>query len=97
MKNIEILVNGKLYTLQHPGTRAWLQLKQEVMVIDGKNVKFNLVDLMDYCFEHVVIPDAGDKLKLDDIEINEIEEVWSVVLPQFLRGELKENYEYPEK
>jgi len=85
-----IEVNGKLYELQHPGAREWLKLKQEVFALGtGGHMSIDIVKLLDYCFEHVVFPSEGPKLSVDTDSmefIEEVEEVWSVVLPQFLRG-----------
>jgi hypothetical protein len=95
MKNETIIeVNGKIYTLQHPGNREWLKLKQEIIQVHAnKTVGVDIVKMLDYCFEHVVFPAEGPKLNLDIVDINEIEEVWSPVLQQFFKGQsLLESY-----
>jgi len=86
-KDTVIEVNEKKYTLQHPGNREWLKLKQEIIIVHAsQTVSVDVVKMLDYCFEHVVFPDEGPKLDLDNIDIKEIEEVWSPVLQQFFKG-----------
>jgi len=98
MKLIErIVVNGKVYKLQHPGNRAYLEVYKTVYDVTSGQV--NLIPLLDYCFEHVVFPDVGGKIKLDDVDIKELSEVWGLILPSFLRGDLsfaEGGYIYPE-
>ena len=89
-----IEVSGKKYTLQHPGNRAWLTLKQEVFKVSSDQM--DVVKLLDYCFENVVFPENGDKLSLDKVPLNELEQVWQVVLPTFLMGELEPGFTWGE-
>lgn len=79
-------VGGKLYNLQHPGNREWIKLQQRLY--NNKTGEINLELLLDYCFEHVVFPDQGPQLTLDDISLSDLE-VWGACLPDFLRGQLK--------
>lgn len=81
-------VSGKLYNLQHPGNREWIKLQQRLY--NNKTGEINLELLLDYCFEHVVFPDNGPQLKLDDISLSDLE-VWGALLPDFLRGQFASN------
>lgn len=92
-KKEKIVVNGRAYNLQHPGNREWLNLKGTLYSI-AKGC-MDVVPLLDYCFEHVVFPVEGKKLNLDDVDLTELEEVWTIVLPRFLRGELESGYIFP--
>ena len=87
------VINGKIYKFQHPGNRAWLQLQSAMLDINTKTI--NMEKLIDYCFEHVVLPVSGARLDLDTIPISELE-AWQIVLPRFLRGELVAGYVYPD-
>ena len=93
-KEAVIEVNGKIYTLQHPGNREWLKLKQEIFKASAQStISIDFIALFDYCFEHVVFPEEGPKLKLDDMDIEELEGVWGQVLQQFFKGKpLLESY-----
>ena len=93
----KIVVNGKVYKLQHPGNREWIKLKQALFTVkkDG-TIAIDMEAMIDYCFEHVVFPEEGGKLKLDDCDLIELEEVWAIILPGFLRGQLESGYVYPE-
>lgn len=94
--NIE--VNGKRYKLQHPGNREWIKLKKKFFQItEGGGVSVDLETFLDYCFEHVVFPEEGKKLNLDDVDLHELEEVWGVVLQRFCRGELDTGAKYKTK
>lgn len=94
MKNDRIVVNGKIYKLQHPGNREWLKVKKTLL--DVRTAQVDVEPLLDYCFEHVVFPEEGNKLDLDTIDIIELEEVWAEILPSFLRGQLDAGYVFPE-
>jgi len=97
MQNINhVVVNEKVYKLQHPGNRGWLQLQQSLIDVtpEGKS-SIDIVKLMDYCFENIVFPEKGGKLNLDELPLSELE-VWQLLLPRFLRGELDSGYVYPE-
>jgi|GEM_PF-2423016 len=94
MRINEIVVNGKVYKLQHPGNREWIKLQGQLY--DPQNKAFNMEKLLDYAFEHVVIPRDGKKLDLDSIDILELSEVWQIILPRFFTGQLDAGYVYPE-
>jgi hypothetical protein len=89
----KIVIEGKVYKLQHPGNRAWLDLQSSML--DVKTQTLNMTKMMDYCFEHVVFPVEGKKLNLDSLHPRELG-VWQIVLPSFLRGELDTGYVYPD-
>ena len=78
-------LNGKVYTLQHPGNRAWVKLQCEL--IDTKTQRVDLERLLDYSFEHVIHPEEGPKLTIDTVPLKELEE-WTGILPEFFRGDL---------
>ena len=92
-----IEVNGKKYKLQHPGNREWIKLKKTFVTIQDGQANIDMEPLLDYCFEHVVFPEEGNKLDLDTVELTELEEVWSVVLPRFLRGDLTATEKFKTK
>jgi len=94
MDNI-IEVNGKTYTLQHPGLREWVKLQSDMVNVVTK--KLDMEKLMDYCFEHVVFPEDGEKISLDTVDIDEYTEVWQDILPRFLRGKLESGYTFKTK
>jgi D-aminopeptidase len=76
-------VNGKRYKLQHPGNREVLKLRARCT--DTRTGSTDLEKMMDYCFEHVVIPDGhGFKPTVDNLHPREFEN-WIVLLPGFLR------------
>lgn len=89
-----IVINGKVYKLQHPGNREWLKLKKTLL--DVRTAQVDMAPLLDYCFEHVVFPEQGDKLNLDTIDLQELEEVWAEILPSFLRGQLDTGFVFPQ-
>lgn len=95
MNNIvnRVVINEKVYTLQHPGNREWLKLQSQMLDINTKTL--DMEKLIDYCFENVVIPLVGNKLDLDTLPVQDLG-VWQVLLPQFLRGELDAGYVYPD-
>lgn len=79
-----VTVSGKKYKLQHPGSRAWLKIQQQMINAHGV---LNLEPLFDYAFENVVIPEGNHpQLTLDDLNPWEME-AWGKILPPFLRGE----------
>ena len=94
MKSDRIVVNDRVYKLQYPGNREWLKIKKTLL--DVRTAQIDIEPLLDYCFEHVVFPETGNKLDLDTIDILEVEEVWAVILPAFLQGKLDAGYVYPE-
>lgn len=78
-----INVNDRKYKLQHPGNREVLKLRGRC--VNPVNGFFDLEPLMDFCFEHVVIPDGhGFKPIIDNLHPKEFED-WIVILPRFLR------------
>jgi len=80
-----IEIKGAGYILQHPGNRAWLRLQKDLLNVSTG--QYDAEKLIDYGFEHVVFPEAGAKLSLDTIDLDELE-VWQNVLPRFLRNKL---------
>ncbi len=98
--NTTITVYDKKYRLQHPGTRAWLRLQNELRVIStnsskGVDIKLDTEKVLDYFFEHCCFPEVGNKLSIDTILPNELE-VWTQVSTTFLAGNLGHNGSYPE-
>ena len=89
----KVVINGKVYKLQHPGNREWLKL--QASLYNPKNDTFNLETMLDYSFENVVFPETGGKLDLDTIDLADLE-VWQTVLPRFLRGQLEAGYVWPD-
>jgi hypothetical protein len=76
-------INGKKYKMQHPGNREVLKLRARCT--DPKTGGTNLEEMMDYCFEHVVIPiEHKFKPDIDNLHPQEFEE-WLKLLPRFLR------------
>lgn len=90
----EIVVSGKKFKLQHPGNREWIKLQSTLY--DPVKGSIDMEKLLDYCFEHVVLPEEGRKLDLDSIPLSDLTEVWQVILPRFLTGKLESGYVYPE-
>ena len=90
-----IEVNGKKYKLQHPGNREWLKIKSTLLKVSKDEI--DILPLLDYFFEFCCFPEIGVNLKLDDIDLKEIEEVWSVIAPKFLMGNLETNYRHRAK
>lgn len=84
-----IEVNGKKYTLQHPGNREWMRLRKTLY-----NPSDDMIDqepLLDYFFENCCFPDAGEKLTLDTVPLEELED-WASIALRFLRGVIKSGY-----
>lgn len=76
-------VEGKKYKLQHPGNREVLKLRSKC--INPQTGIPNLEPMLDYCFEHVVIPEGhGFRPTIDNIHPKEFEK-WFDILPRFLR------------
>jgi hypothetical protein len=98
--NTTVTVYGKKYKLQHPGTRAWMRLKRDMVTASsnsskGFDVKLDPEKVLDYFFEHVCFPEIGEKLSIDTILPSQLE-VWTQVSNVFLGGELGQGGEYPE-
>ena len=91
--NNKVVINGKIYKLQHPGNREWLKIKESMYSVQKDHLE--MIPMLDYCFEHVVFPDKGEKITLDDCNIEELE-VWQTILPSFLRGQLEAGYIWPD-
>jgi len=89
--NIE--VNGKKYTLQHPGNREWIRLKKTLYKLSDDSI--SMEEILDYFFENCLFPEQGEKITLDTVPLRELEEVWSIVAPKFLGGNLEAGYKYP--
>ena len=90
-----IEVNGKKYTLQHPGNREWMKLKKTLFKLSSDEI--DMIPLLDYFFEFCLFPAEGAKPTLDSVPLKELEEVWSVIAPKFLGGSLESGYRYPNK
>jgi hypothetical protein len=90
-----IEVNGKKYRLQHPGNREWMRLKKAAVILQNNEVSVDMEKLLDYFFEHCLFQTEGEKRTLDNIPLKELEEVWSIVAPRFLGGDLESGYKYP--
>lgn len=71
MYSEKILVNGKEYTLQHPGNRAFQKIANSSLKVSENGMVLDSTPLMDFAFEHCVIPSAGSpKLSVDGPIIN---------------------------
>jgi hypothetical protein len=90
-----IEVNGKFYKLQHPGNREWLRIKKTMLNVSSDSI--DMEPLLDYFFEHCCFPEEGSKLTVDNVSLEELEEVWGLVAPRFLRGALETGYVYPDQ
>lgn len=78
-----ITVNGKEYKLQHPGNREVIKLRTRC--VNAQTGATDLEKLMDFSFEHVVIPHGhAFKPTVDNIHPKEFEE-WLEIIPGFLR------------
>jgi len=98
-----VKVDGVQYILQHPGTRAWIQIQHTLNEMTAaKNgevlIRMNMEKLLDYCFENVISPEGhGFSPSLDNViagddpvrALKAVEE-WQAILPRFLRGSFKE-------
>lgn len=90
-----VKVNEREYKLQHPGNRAVLRLRAKCTNLSTGSI--DLEPMMDYCFEHVVIPQGHNfKPGIDTIHPREFEE-WITILPGFLRRGYVGEYEYTEE
>jgi len=89
----KIVINGKAYKLQHPGNREWLKIKETMYSVTKDHLE--VIPMLDYCFEHVVFPEVGENLTIDNCDIDDLE-VWQELLPSFLRGQLEAGYIYPD-
>ncbi len=89
-----IEVNEKKYKLQHPGNREVLKLRSRC--VNPVNGNIDLEPMMDFCFEHVVIPDGHSfKPTTDNLHPKEFEE-WIAILPRFLRrGDVEDRFRFP--
>jgi len=83
----------KFYLLQHPGNRAWLKLRSELL--DARTGRISLLPLLDYAFEHVVFPEEGPKLTVEDLPIQDVED-WGGILSGFFRGDLDADYKWED-
>lgn len=71
MYSEKILVNGKEYTLQHPGNRAFQKIANSSLKVSENGMILDSTPLMDFAFEHCVIPSAGSpKLSVDGPLVN---------------------------
>ncbi|EQA44318.1 hypothetical protein LEP1GSC050_3089 [Leptospira broomii serovar Hurstbridge str. 5399] len=107
-----VLVNGNEYILQHPGTKEWIKLKSKMFRITDGNMDLSVVleYCFDYVvFPDKGAPKLsidgpldpeGRPIMLQQKElkqwIRELEEVWEIILPRFLRGELEPGFSWPE-
>lgn len=83
--------DGDIFTLQHPGVRAWM-LKYQEFVLDHSTIQ--VVPFLDWCFDEVVLPEKGEKLSLESILPNKVMD-WATLLQGFLmRGELYSSYKW---
>ncbi len=91
-----IEVNNKKYKLQHPGNREWLNVKKTILKVQSDQI--DMIPLLDYFFEYCCFPEDGsEKLTVDNCDLAELEEVWSIIALKFLRGSLETGYCYPRK
>jgi hypothetical protein len=66
MYSEEIIVNDREYKLQHPGNREYQKIAGSLLKINDSGTEINMIPLMEYAFEHVVIPVNGSpKLCID--------------------------------
>ncbi|TGK04165.1 hypothetical protein EHQ53_03175 [Leptospira langatensis] len=107
-----IQVNGKEYILQHPGTKEWIKLKSKMFRITDGNMDLSVIleycfdhvvfpgkGANKLSIDGPLGPD-GSPISLQQTElkawIRELEEVWEIILPRFLRGELEPGFSWPE-
>ena len=85
-------VGNKKYRLQHPGNRAWIRLKQNLIDLETK--KPDMEKLFDYAFEHCVFPEGHNfQPTLDNINGSDLEE-WEALLPSFFRYKTPDKFKY---
>jgi len=94
-----VVVNGRGYTLQHPGVAHWKTFLETCTTVDTqtKQIRMNLSRILDYGFKNVVFPDSGPRLKYDEwdaLNQEELDEVWLPLLQAFLRRPQLENRTY---
>lgn len=88
VNQINLDFNGQLYTLQHPGARAYIRKYQTMLATDPKDME----SFLDWAFEEIVHPDKGAKLTLDTVPLKDWDEWFGVLVPFLSRGELDRDY-----
>ncbi|WP_367898826.1 hypothetical protein AB3N61_06625 [Leptospira sp. WS58.C1] len=107
-----IQVNGKEYILQHPGSKEWIKLKSKMFKIADGNMDLSVIleycfDHVVFPGKGAAKLSIDGPLGLDGKAtvlqqaelkswIRELEEVWEIILPRFLRGELEPGFSWPE-
>jgi hypothetical protein len=92
---MQIDVGGKNYKLQHPGNREWLRLQKKMF--NSSTNQIDLEAMLDYFFEHCCFPETGANLSIDTLSLDELQEVWAIVAPQFLAGKCEPGTRYFRK
>ena len=85
----EVEVNGEKYLLTHPGMRMHNRWKKEVSEInvETKLTSFNMSKYLDLAFENCVEPIGHNfQPNQENLVHPRDQEVWALLLPQFLRG-----------
>ena len=78
----KIKIEGKAYTLQHPGAKWALDIQNE---IQNGNGTINVTKVFEEGFEHCVFPEEGGKLTIQDFDDNMKEiKIWSDVLTNWM-------------
>ena len=101
MKGI-IDIDGRKFTLQHPGAFTYYKKKKQLQLVDTKGfIQWDEQKLFDFCFgqdgegTQVVMPEGHTRYKWrdsgteegDDIpSLEELQGVWAAILPPFLNG-----------
>ncbi|TGK18040.1 hypothetical protein EHO61_11320 [Leptospira fluminis] len=108
----QISVNGKQYVLQHPGTKEWIKLKSKMFRITDGNMDLSVVleycfehvvfpenGAPKLSIDGPLGPEGrAVLLQRNELKqwIRELEEVWEIILPRFLRGDLEPGFSWPE-
>ncbi len=85
----EVEVNGEKYKLTHPGMRMLNRWKKEgsEINVETKLTSFNMEKYLDLAFENCVEPIGHNfQPSQDNLITPREQEVWALLLPQFLRG-----------
>lgn len=90
VRQVTLEMDGELYTLQHPGNRAYIRKYQTLLASEPKDIDA----FLDWAFEEIVHPQKGDKLSLDTIPPNKWEDWFGVLVPFLSRGELDPDFKW---
>jgi hypothetical protein len=78
-------IDGRMYKLQHPGNRIYLDWQKDfISITDG----IDQAEFLDKAFEYCVIPEGHDfKPTIDNVKPKELG-VWGKLLRRFLDGSI---------